>query len=71
VLFGILFGERKASDRGRDKASDKASDDKERHAYNWYLNWDDLTKIVFFDPMKGMTQVDSPTLSHYALLVMS
>jgi hypothetical protein len=37
ILFGITFGQHEA--------------DQKRHAYNWYLNWDDLTKIVFFDPI--------------------
>jgi hypothetical protein len=39
VLFGITFGERNVNRRP------------ERHAYNWYLDWNDLTKVVFFDPM--------------------
>jgi hypothetical protein len=56
VLFGITFGERKAGEKN------------ERHAYNWYLNWDDLTKIVFFDPIKNHESGRQPqTLSLHAL----
>lgn len=25
----------------------------ERHAYNWYLDWNELKNVVFFEPAKG------------------
>ncbi|KAM5341872.1 hypothetical protein ACJ41O_014903 [Fusarium nematophilum] len=46
ILFGITFGQRE--EKGK----------RQRHAYNWYLDWYDLTKIKFFEPSEGTESDD-------------
>lgn len=46
ILFGITFGER------------RTKGNLERHAYNWYLDWNDLKTVVFFEPSTGQQSED-------------